>query len=311
MQNGILSLIEREYAAIREKNLNIARKKLDSALKDPAFKEAETKIKDLVFEIAKAENYYGDFEKAKKLKAEKRKIFEARKKILEKLNLCENDFKPSFDCNACKDTGFVNGLPCRCFKDKWSRYTVENLGISPSPKISFSADSAEKTEKLKKLYVLMKKYVKNFPHTNTHNFLFIGPTGCGKTYLSSIMASEIADRGYSSLFVTATELNQMFLKMHLTKYSERPDYMGALIGYDFLVIDDLGTENVYNNVTCECFLTLISERLAKNKHTVITTNLDNDEIGARYGDRFFSRITEKRRSAVIEFDDKNYREIKR
>ena len=56
--------------------------------------------------------------------------------------------------------------------------------------------------------------------------------------------------------------------MHLSSFSERIDYLSALIDCDFLVIDDLGTENIYTNVTIECLLALVSERLAKKKHTI-------------------------------------------
>ena len=307
MTSGIIPMIEREYALVREKNADKAKKNIETAMKDPVFFKTETELKSLAFYIAKAEAFDGDQNEAKRLKTRKNELFSERKKSLAKLNLTEDDLKISYDCPTCRDTGFYGGKPCKCFRDKWLYYTIDSLGMQPCEYLTFKDDTAKKTENLTKLYRSVKKYVNVFPNAKTHNFLFIGPTGCGKTHLSKIMAGELINRGFNALVATAAELNRIFLKTHLGRYDEKQDYMSALIDFDFLVIDDLGTENEYKNVTCEYFLTLVAERLAKGKHTVITTNLDREELADKYGDRFFSRVTEKRTTAVISFDNVNYR----
>ena len=60
-----------------------------------------------------------------------------------------------------------------------------------------------------------------------------------------------------------------------------------------MVIDDLGAERVLNNVTAQNLYTIISERQERKKPYMITTNLSLEEIGERYGDRLFSRLSSK------------------
>jgi len=307
MVNNILEEIEREYRITRQKNEQKAKFYLSKALLLPDFKEVESKLKSIKIDIAKAEFFELDTDKALKLKEEQSQLLKKRTEILNKANIREEFLKVTYTCKDCKDTGFLNNKPCHCFNEKWKRLNFEKLGISPVPDLTFKNDTASKTEKLTKTYEKLKKYVEKFPNTNVHNFLFTGTTGCGKTYLASMVAGEISKKGYNTVFLTATELNQLFHQMHCSPYSDRIDYMNMLIRCDFLVIDDLGTENRYNNVTVEYFLALISERLAKNKHTIVTTNLTQNEIMDRYNERFFSRITEKKTSAVISFEDINFR----
>ena len=61
------------------------------------------------------------------------------------------------------------------------------------------------------------------------------------------------------------------------------------------------------NVTKEYLLILINERLAKNKATIITTNLQPEDIIKIYGQRFASRIFDKHNSAIINFTGKDLR----
>ena len=307
MANEILSLIEREYADIREKNLNKARANLDAAMRDDEFASAQRELKEISFLLAKAESYDGDENEVKRLKTRKNALSEQRSKALLRLGMNEVDLSPSFDCAACRDTGFVSGKPCECFKKKWVAHAFDGSGLDERPLLTFANDDLKKTERGEKIYAAMKKYAENFPRVNTRNFTFIGPVGCGKTYLASIIAGEIKKKGLITMLATATELNQLFLKNHTARYGEKTDVMGALIACDFLVIDDLGAEVNYNNVTVEYFFALVSERLAKRRGTVITTNLTLDEIADRYGERFLSRISKNKNSAVIHFDDMNYR----
>lgn len=307
MAQNIITDIEREYLLIRNENKRLLDKNFELARRSEAFCNNESAIKETTFEMTKAEFFDGDLDKAKILKQRLSELKLTRASILKKLNLKESDLTLKYTCEECKDTGYVNGCTCKCFNEKWKAHTFATLNVKPTATLTFKDDTATKSPKLTRLYDTFKKYVEKFPHTNTNNFLFTGKTGCGKTYLATIIAGELTKKGFNSVFVTASEINQLFLKMHLAPYSERIDFLSALMSCDFLVIDDLGTENIYKNVTTEYLLSLISERLAKGKHTIITTNLEGDEIMLRYNERLFSRITEKRFSAVVKFEDTNFR----
>ena len=57
-----------------------------------------------------------------------------------------------------------------------------------------------------------------------------------------------------------------------------------------MIIDDLGTEVTNSFVTSQLF-SLLNERHLRQKATIISTNLNLEEIRDRYSDRIFSRIT--------------------
>lgn len=304
---NILSIIEKEYLHQTEKETVRLASLHEYARKDNDFKQNEILLKENIIALAKAQAYDENPCEINRLREENKSLKLKREKILSKLKLTEKHFERQFLCKLCKDTGYVNGKPCKCFELKWKKYYFQELGIAPVPNYTFKKDTAAKPEKLNKTYALMKKYVEKFPNASTRNFLFTGKPGCGKTFLATIVAGELAKKGYNVIFVTATELVQMLLKFHLSSYSDMQSFLSLVYKCDLLVIDDLGTENFYKNVTCEYLLAIISERLAKEKHTITTTNLSMEEIMNRYGERFASRLYEKKSSAAIEFEDINFR----
>ena len=74
-----------------------------------------------------------------------------------------------------------------------------------------------------------------------------------------------------------------------------------------MVIDDLGAEPIYKNVTLEYLLLILSERLAKNMPYIITTNLSQEQILDRYGDRILSRLNDKKHGVNIEIKGEDLR----
>ena len=58
---------------------------------------------------------------------------------------------------------------------------------------------------------------------------------------------------------------------------------------DLLIIDDLGTETMSNIKFTELF-NIINTRLLKDKKTIISTNLDLNELASFYDERVISRI---------------------
>ena len=69
--------------------------------------------------------------------------------------------------------------------------------------------------------------------------------------------------------------------------------MENILDVDVLFVDDLGTENVYRNVTAEYLFVVINERIARGKQTFISTNLSLADIRTAYDERIFSRLVDK------------------
>ena len=140
---------------------------------------------------------------------------------------------------------------------------------------------------MKRVYESAVSYARTFS-TASESLLFMGATGLGKTLLSGCIARAVADRGYSVCYVSAGKL---FSDFETEKFRLKED--GALTGEylqtDLLIIDDLGTEMTTSFVQSALYQ-LINGRLLTGKSTVISTNLDPEELGRRYGAPLLSRL---------------------
>ncbi|HEY8424261.1 MAG TPA: ATP-binding protein [Clostridia bacterium] len=238
------------------------------------------------------------------------KIKNERESILKKLGL---DISVKFSCERCQDTGFLDGKPCLCVKRKVARKVADMCGIPENIKCGFEncdfdvfKDPKQK-ELMKQTYEKMKEYCVKFPNTNFNSIVFSGGTGTGKTYLISCIAAELASLGFDVFFTTAFGLNNLFLKGHTAGPEDKLQYLEPVLECDLLLIDDLGTEPIYRNVTQEYLLNVINQRKSEKKHTLITTNLSLDDIFERYGERIFSRLNNKTDSLFLYFRGKDVR----
>ena len=69
--------------------------------------------------------------------------------------------------------------------------------------------------------------------------------------------------------------------------------------YEVLMIDDLGSEPLMQNVTVEQLFNLLNERQNRNLATVISTNLDMAKFRERYTERIASRLRDSRCCKVL------------
>ncbi len=212
--------------------------------------------------------------------------------------------KISYKCSNCLDTGIFNNKQCKCYKQNLTNLIFKELNVTKPQLINIDKVIAPKG--LESVYKKLYLYVEKFPNTKFSNIVIGGKTGAGKTYLANIISQLIEKRGYTTIFLTSTDLNNIFIKMHVND-NEKSVYFDILSNADFLVIDDIGTEPIYNNITLEYLNSLITARLTKNKPFMITTNLSPVEIKERYTERFFSRIYDKSKSIYFEFNTKDLR----
>ena len=108
------------------------------------------------------------------------------------------------------------------------------------------------------------------------------------------------------MYLNSFELNNIFTKIHTSPLEDKPFYYSVILDCDLIIIDDLGTEPIYNKVTKEYLYLLLNERIKRKKPFIITTNLSPQNIIDRYEERIFSRIfTDNTR--CIEFPDQDLR----
>lgn len=284
------------------------------ARQNAAFDKNYLLVKDLEFKIAE-----------KKYKNEDIKILEEELKlakiktnsIAKKLGLKASDFKPKYTCDMCKDTGFVGNDKCLCFKQKINEQLITASGLELSKLNTFDdlnldlVQTEEQKVQLLQIKNVLSNFSNKFPHSNYNCIVLSGKTGVGKTFLLECTTSEIMKKGFTANFLTAFQMNNQFLKYHTCFDANKQSYLNLLLEPDVLVIDDLGTEPILNNVTIEYLYLVISERMLKSKSTLISTNLDTNHILNRYGERIFSRLFDKTKSILIKIDGSDLRRLKR
>ena len=171
------------------------------------------------------------------------------------------------------------------------------------------ADSEIKrlTKEQKKLYRRAEAVCKN----EHGNILLFGKVGTGKTYLLTACAHKCVELGNTVLFTTAYGLNQTFLEAHLSNLATKQAILDNLTDTDVLVIDDLGTEQTYKNVTQEYLFAVLNERLTNGKKTFISTNLSLENLKDKYDNRIFSRLIQQSDDNLITMlESKDKRTIK-
>ena len=239
-----------------------------------------------------------------KLDADKQRVESWRatqKQLLGKLNVDQSRLVPQFCCTRCADTGYVGNVMCDCLKQEIRKLLVKDADVK-HPNCTF-ANSTEKDKHNKAVYKKAQSLCQKDSHTN---LLLTGATGTGKTYLLSACANECLANDKSVLFVTAYALNETFLECHLAPLQTKQLVMENLMDVDALFIDDLGTEQIYRNVTAEYLFVVINERIARGKQTFVSTNLTLNDIRNKYDERIFSRIVDKSVTFVAQLngDDK-------
>ncbi|MCR5545169.1 MAG: ATP-binding protein [Lachnospiraceae bacterium] len=295
----------REYEERRLYNEDVIRnRRLELEKKLPEYFELDQKIS-----AASMDYFHSQLGKNKMSKEELHKTIagftKEKESLLEKAGYPSNYLDPIYDCKDCKDTGYVDGEKCHCLKraiinamyphtnlsNKYNNVSFEEFSLDYYAK----TDANEKTKMssfdyAKNALEYCKDFVNNFNSTGG-NILLYGKTGLGKTYLSTCIGLELLKKDYSVLYLTATQLLDVFeRKMKDRSSSYRKDY-DLLTDVDLLIIDDLGTE-FQNSFNIPNVLDCINNRIMQNKSTVISTNLDLPDLQTYYTERFFSRICE-------------------
>lgn len=243
---------------------------------------------------------FTEYQNAAVLNAQKlpNNLAEARKKLAAEakaLGITKQTIEPPCRCEKCNDTGYVNGKYCSCVVKRVIEENGENLIL---PQIDF--DGAQKTAPaaIAKVYAAARKYVDEFPdNVKKPFFMIVGSSGTGKTVLAAAIAAEFMKKGGSAVTVTAFDFVKRAKDYH-TQFAvdDYRDLFSPMLECDILVIDDLGTETMLKNVTCEYLYTVINERWLRGMHTVVTTNLTPDALLKRYGESVFSRLCDKTKS---------------
>lgn len=204
-------------------------------------------------------------------------------------------------CPNCGGNGYIGSAMCPCLQElcrqeqqlELSRLTTgaERFDTFRLDFYSANTDSrygASPRLIMSKNFDYCKRYAENFAH-GSGNLLFVGNTGLGKTFLSACIANAVAEQGFSVAYESAPHL---IAKLEKARFNPQEDSQAQVQKYndcDLLIIDDLGTEMPGNFVTAALY-SLLNDRLLNEKSTIISTNLNIDEIAQRYSPQIASRL---------------------
>lgn len=299
--------IELDYEETRQNNvMELEKRKRAVFARIPRLEAIDFEIKSIGLKLYKIAISGGDVKaQIEKLRQEQKRLLATKKAILVENGYPEDELSERFKCSACRDTGFIEGELCACYRKKLTEKAYEQSNLSAllthqsfdTFDLSLYSDEVDPDygmspkAYMKKIVELCREFVKNFDNS-TENLLFWGDPGLGKTFLSTCIAKELIGTNHSVIYETAYKTFSMLeeLKFKKSDNEEKLKFkIDKLYSCDLLILDDLGSEFATQYTTASLF-DIINSRLISGKKTVINTNLSITELTKKYGERVVSRL---------------------
>ena len=304
LSNAQYDEIMRGYQERQLANRHLTLKRQESLYaRIPSLKEIDDQIAAISVESAR-KMLDGDSSALAKLKANLADLRAQKASILSSNGYDKSYLEPVFTCKDCKDTGYINGSKCHCFKQEiinvvYSQSNIKNI-LSKENFSTFSYEYYSDRDKnpttglssldtVKQAVEKCQHFIDDF-HNKPKNLFFYGDTGVGKTFLSNCVAKELLERGNSVIYFTAFQLFDILSKGVFDRDADAIAAHQNIFDCDLLIIDDLGTELSNSFTTSQLFL-CVNERILRQKSTIISSNLNPMDILENYSERTFSRIT--------------------
>ena len=222
--------------------------------------------------------------------------------------------EPVYRCARCKDTGYVGDTVrdmCECMRSRYYARLYRQVGLSEKGAQSFETyderlfstdllpnQRISPRECMGMLRDICREYADTYPQAPTADLLLTGPSGLGKTFLMHAMAKRLLDRGLNVLMLSAYRFLDLARKAY---FSNGGGELDTLMETDVLMLDDLGSEPLMENITIVQLFNLINERQTAGRGTVLSTNLTVSELQARYTERIVSRLMDPRQCTLLQF----------
>ncbi len=204
-------------------------------------------------------------------------------------------------CATCSGTGYVGTSMCSCLKELCRQEQKKELTFLSAGRESFDqfrldyySDAVDPRTGysprayMERTFQSCRVYAMNF-NMQVGNMLFSGNPGLGKTFLSACIARTVADKGYSVVYESAGHLFQNIERAKFEGGEENRRLAARYTECDLLIMDDLGTELPGQFVTAALY-SLVNDRLLEGRPTIISTNLNLDDLSKRYNPQIASRL---------------------
>lgn len=312
MNPAVYKEVQRQYDLKRTRAIKEAEQKKEELLKNQSkYKELIDKKNKLALELTRTVVRTKGIERQvaeENLEIKLKEVEKEIEQLFNNLKLDKDYLMPKFECARCEDTGYINDtVRCSCFTQRVVNITYKQNNMLKLKDenfntfdIAYFSNKVEKEkyqsdksplENIEEIKKLSMSFCNNILDSKQKNLLFVGKAGTGKTFMSSCIANEIVNRGYTVLYQTAPLLMDMLLEAKFASLRDelKKEQYSNVFDVDLLIIDDLGTENLNNMKFTELF-NIINTRLLKDKKTIISTNLSLAELASEYDDRVMSRL---------------------
>lgn len=297
--------IMRTYEETRDRNRRLSEERRAHVLRRiPAYEELDARVGTLSMDAARrllADDAEDNTARVR-LHEQIEQIVSRKKALLLEAGFASDYLEPIYDCADCRDTGYIETPEhlrekCHCFRQKEldilyeQSHLKEMLAVQNFAALSYDYYEGEDLDRFRGAVRVSQDFVQNFKH-NYHNLFFYGTVGVGKSFLSGCVAGELLKQGVSVIYFSAASLFDTLAGYAFRSKGreEMAAFCEDLYGCGLLIIDDLGTELTNSFVASQLF-TCLNERHLRKHATIISTNLNLEELRDRYSDRVFSRIT--------------------
>ena len=231
----------------------------------------------------------------------------------------EDYLAPIYQCAICRDTGYTGDTlktPCECLKKRYQEKlrmrigletagegTFEQFDLGVFPDTALPGSALTQRKLMESVRALCESWANQYPENRKRDVMLMGKSGLGKTFLMRCMANRLLERGMDIRMTSAYG----FLQTARKSYFENERGLEELMDAPVLLLDDLGSEPLMQNVTIEQLFNLINERQRRRLSTILSTNLNLKEFRNRYTERIASRMTDVRNCLVITLDGEDIR----
>ena len=241
MDNSTLKQLLTEYSSKRNKKISEAKDRKEQIYsKNPRLQEIDDELSSYAIQTAKSVLQTNNKNLLNDLNFKKETLLKEKEEIYKDLNIDSSYFYPHFECNMCKDTGYITenyrSKMCNCLKQRIfdiEYNKINSFDISKYSFADFSTDLYSSEANVEKYNLpvppkanieIIKKFannfIKNFDNPKEKNLLFTGNTGLGKTFLSNCIANELLKENKTVLYQTAPIMLDSIIEYRLRKINK-------------------------------------------------------------------------------------------
>ncbi len=320
MLENLLRELEAEYAQKRLQNERTELRRRETILKGhPDIAVLMHQRESLIHETL--QGIIAGHADAEALPEKMERISAQIREALTKAGFPDNYLSPVVQCTLCNDSGYVGDpvrKPCECFRRAYRKKlraqfgiqrgseaeeTFETFRLDIFPDDPLPGSTISQRNLMQTVRSVCENWADQYPDVRYRDILLTGQSGLGKTFLLRAMADRLIRRDMDVLLINAFQFFQSARK----SYYENDSYISGLDSVPILMLDDLGSEPVMQNITIEQLFNLINSRQGRGLSTIISTNLDAREFRNRYTERIASRVMDLRKSQVISLSGKDIR----